>query len=63
MKCRGSFSEIVKVEVGRRVCVTLETVATCFKRWKPPKDPLVFMNTIPTSTSNTPLKRSTRLKK
>jgi len=60
MKPKGSCSG------GRgreKECVTPGIIATPFKEWRPPKDPLVFVNTIPTSTSNTLLKRSTRLKK
>jgi len=42
--------------------VTLVIVATPSKRWRLLKDLLVFVNTIPTSTSNTPLTYSIRLK-
>ena len=44
-------------------CATPVIVATPFKRGRPPKDSLVFVNTIPTSTSNTLLRHSTRLTK
>ena len=60
MKRRGSCSG------GRgreKECATPVIASTPSKRGRPPKDPLVFVNTIPTSTSNTPLRRSTRFKK
>jgi hypothetical protein len=43
-------------------CVTPVTATTPYKGGRPPKDPLVFVSTNPTSTLNTPLRCSTRLK-
>jgi hypothetical protein len=45
-----------------KVCVTLVIATIPSKRGRPPKDPLVFVNTNMTSTSKTPLRHSTRLK-
>lgn len=59
MKRRGSCSG------GRdreKEYVTPIIATTPTKRGRPRKDPLVFVNTNPTSTLNTPLRRSTRLK-
>ena len=59
MKRRGSYSG------GRdreNEYVTPMSATTPSKRGRPRKDPLVFVNTNPTSTLNTPLRRSTRLK-
>jgi len=59
MKRRGSCSG------GRgreKECITLRIVATP-KRERPSKDSLVFVNTIPSSTSNISLRCSTRLNK
>jgi hypothetical protein len=44
-------------------CVTLVIATTPSKRGRPPKDPLVFVNTNMASSSNTPLRRSTWFKK
>ena len=44
-------------------CAKLVIIANPSKRGRPPKGLLVFVNGIPTSTSNTPLKRSKRTKK
>jgi len=60
MKCRSSCSRDKSRE---KEYVISGIVATPSRRGRPPKDHLVFVNTIPTSTSNTPLKHSTRLKK
>jgi hypothetical protein len=60
MKRRGSCSG------GRdreKKCVTLVIATTSSKRGRPPKDPLVFVKTNPTSTLNTPLRHYTWLKK
>lgn len=60
IKRRGLCSE----GRGRKnECATLVIAATPSKRGRPPKGPLVFVNTIPTSTSNTHLRCSTRIKK
>ena len=59
MKRRGSCSG------GRdreKEYVTPVIATTPSKRGRPRKDPLSFVNTNPTSTLNTPLRRSTRLK-
>jgi hypothetical protein len=56
MKLRGSCSR------GRdreKECVTPVIATIPSKRGRPPKDPLVFVNTNLTSTLNTPLRRST----
>jgi hypothetical protein len=58
MKSRGFCSG------GRdreKECVTLVIATTPSKRGRPLKDPLVFVNTNPTSTSNTTLRCSTWL--